>query len=284
MKHSKEKRIYYLKLVVVHILLILFVVIVLFPLLYAFASSFKASGEILAGKNFWPEQWHPENYVKAWNEANFSQYTWNTVIYASVTMLLSVLANSMCGYVFARGEFPGKRIIYGLKTATMFLAFGSATMYPTLQILTRIHLNKSLWGLIVVSFCTGSMAFIFMARAFVLSLPKELDEAASIDGCSFMGIFFRITLPLMRPILATIAVLSFKDAWNDYLFPMIVTFSNPEKRTLAVGIYCMQQTSVSADWSKMLPGTIISALPLIVVYTFLNKYFVESLTTGAVKG
>ncbi len=281
---SRGKKIHNLQIICIYVVLTLFVVCVLFPLLYAFASSFKTSGEILAGKNFWPTEWHPENYLEAWNEANFSQYTWNTLIYASATMVLSVLGNSVCGYVFARGEFPGKKIIYGMKTATMFLAFGSTTMYPTLQILSKLHLNKSLWGLILVAFCTGSMAFIFMVRAFILSLPREIDEAATIDGCSFMGIFFRITLPLIRPIIATIAVLSFKDAWNDYLFPMIVTFSNPEKRTLAVGLYSMQQTSVAADWSKMLPGTIISALPLIVVYIFLNKYFVESLAMGAVKG
>ena len=114
--------------------------------------------------------------------------------------------------------------------------------------------------------------------------PKELDEAATIDGCSFVGIFFRITLPLIRPVIATIAVLSFKGAWNDYLFPMIVTFSDPDRRTLAVGLYYMQSTTVSANWALMLPGAIISAVPLIVIYIFLNKYFVESLTTGAIKG
>ena len=153
-----------------------------------------------------------------------------------------------------------------------------------MQILRKIHLSKSLAGLVVVSVCTGSMAYIFMIRAFILSLPKELDEAAIIDGCSFLGVFFRITLPLIRPVIATIAVLSFKGAWNDYLFPMVVTFSNPERRTLAVGLYYMQSTTVSANWALMLPGTIISALPLIIIYIFLNKYFVESMTVGAIKG
>ena len=258
--------------------------VVLFPVFYCLISSFKESGEILAGQNFWPEKWQWGNYVEAWNKANFSTYTWNTVVYATATMVLCVFMDSICGYVFARGEFPGKRIIFAVKTAMMFLALGSATMYPQMRVLRKIHLNQSLAGLVLMAVCTGSVAYIFMIRAFILSLPKELDEAATVDGCSFVGIFFRITLPLIRPVIATIAVLSFKGAWNDYLFPMIVTFSNPERRTLAVGLYYMQSTTVSANWALMLPGAIISAVPLIIIYIFLNKYFVESLTTGAVKG
>lgn len=272
------------KLALVYILLILFIVVVLFPVFYCLISSFKESGEILAGQNFWPEKWQWGNYVEAWNKANFSTYTWNTVVYATATMVLCVFMDSICGYVFARGEFPGKRIIFAVKTAMMFLALGSATMYPQMRVLRKIHLNQSLAGLVLMAVCTGSVAYIFMIRAFILSLPKELDEAATVDGCSFVGIFFRITLPLIRPVIATIAVLSFKGAWNDYLFPMIVTFSNPERRTLAVGLYYMQSTTVSANWALMLPGAIISAVPLIIIYIFLNKYFVESLTTGAVKG
>lgn len=272
------------KLALVYILLILFIVVVLFPVFYCLISSFKESGEILAGQNFWPEKWQWGNYVEAWNKANFSTYTWNTVVYATATMVLCVFMDSICGYVFARGEFPGKRIIFAVKTAMMFLALGSATMYPQMRVLRKIHLNQSLAGLVLMAVCTGSVAYIFMIRAFILSLPKELDEAATVDGCSFVGIFFRITLPLIRPVIATIAVLSFKGAWNDYLFPMIVTFSNPERRTLAVGLYYMQSTTVSANWALMLPGAIISAVPLIIIYIFLNKYFVESLTTGVVKG
>ena len=282
--YHREKMISRTKLALVYILLILFIVVVLFPVFYCLISSFKESGEILAGQNFWPEKWQWGNYVEAWNKANFSTYTWNTVVYATATMVLCVFMDSICGYVFARGEFPGKRIIFAVKTAMMFLALGSATMYPQMRVLRKIHLNQSLAGLVLMAACTGSVAYIFMIRAFILSLPKELDEAATVDGCSFVGIFFRITLPLIRPVIATIAVLSFKGAWNDYLFPMIVTFSNPERRTLAVGLYYMQSTTVSANWALMLPGAIISAVPLIIIYIFLNKYFVESLTTGAVKG
>lgn len=282
--YHREKMISRTKLALVYILLILFIVVVLFPVFYCLISSFKESGEILAGQNFWPEKWQWGNYVEAWNKANFSTYTWNTVVYATATMVLCVFMDSICGYVFARGEFPGKRIIFAVKTAMMFLALGSATMYPQMRVLRKIHLNQSLAGLVLMAVCTGSVAYIFMIRAFILSLPKELDEAATVDGCSFVGIFFRITLPLIRPVIATIAVLSFKGAWNDYLFPMIVTFSNPERRTLAVGLYYMQSTTVSANWALMLPGAIISAVPLIIIYIFLNKYFVESLTTGVVKG
>lgn len=268
----------------VYLFLVCFLVIILYPICYCFVSSFKGTGEILAGQNFWPEKWNWENYVKAWEKANFSVYTKNSIFYAVLTMVLGTCSNAVCGYIFARGEFPGKNLFFGIKTAMLFLAMGSANMYPQLRTLQYVHLNKSLWGLILVNVCTGSVPYIFMLRAFILSIPKELDEAATIDGCSFMGIFVRIILPLIRPVLTTVAVLSFKGAWNDYLFPMVVTFTNPERRTLAVGLAYMQSTSAAADWSLMLPGAIISAVPLLLIFMFLNKYFVESLTAGAVKG
>lgn len=284
MGRNKDGLVRKLKTGCLYFFLIGFLIMVLYPVFYSVIASFKTSGETLAGVKFWPEKWQWQNYAQAWNKANFSTYTMNTVFYAGATMFFCVLSDSLCGYVFARGEFPGKKLIFAVKTAMMFLALGSATMYPQLQILNRIHLNKSLWGLVLVAACTGSVPYIFMVRAFILSLPKEMDEAATIDGCSFLGIFFRITLPMIRPIIATIAVLSFKGAWNDYLFPMIVTFSKPERRTLAVGLYYMSSTTVSANWALMLPGAVIAAAPLIVIYIFLNKYFVESLTAGAVKG
>ena len=280
----RERNSHIIKLFFTYFFLIAFIMIILYPVFYSFLSSFKESGEILVGKNLWPEKWNWENYVEAWNKANFSDYTWNTVVYSAATMILCVCSDSLCGYVFARGEFPGKKLLFALKTGMMFLSLGSATMYPQLQILRKLHLHQSLWGLVLLAVCTGSVAYIFMIRAFILSLPKELDEAAVIDGCSFLGIFVRITLPLIRPVIAAIAVLSFKGAWNDYLFPMLVTFSNPERRTLAVGLAYMQSTSVAADWSIILPGAIISAVPLIIVFIILNKYFVESMTAGAVKG
>ncbi len=272
-----------LKSFVIYFLLVAFVIIILYPFFYSLICSFKASGEILAGKQFWPVKWRWENYVTAWNKANFYKYTMNTIFYATTVTVISILIDSCCGYVFARGEFPGKKLIFSVKTAMMFLALGSATMYPQLQILSRLHLHKTLWGLILMTFFGGSVAYIFMIRAFILSLPQELDDAATIDGCSFMGVFFRIILPLIRPVIATIGVLSFKGAWNDYLFPLILTMSNPDKRTLAVGLYIMENGTMSADWSIMLPGMIISAMPLIVIYMFLNKYFLESLASGAIK-
>lgn len=269
--------------IIIYLLLLFFVGILLFPLFYSFINSFKASGEALAGMHFWPEQWKWQNYLEAWDKANFATYTKNTVMYAFAITVLCVLSDSICGYVFARGKFPGKKLILAMKSSMMFIAFGSVIMFPQMQILQKLHLTN-IPGLVIVAVSSGSIAYIYMVRAFVLSLPKELDEAATIDGCSFMGVFFRITLPLIKPIVATIAVLYFKYAWNDYLFPMIVTFGAPEKRTLSVGLYTLQTATVSANWGLMLAGSMIAAVPLIIIYAFLNRFFLESIAEGAVKG
>lgn len=284
MINQKAKTARIIKILLTHIILLMFVIIVLWPVIFSFVSSFKSSGEILAAKEFWPKEWKWDNYLRAWKGANFSGYTFNTVWYSVVMMVFSVFVNSLSGYVFARGVFPGKQLFFTIRTVMLFLSMGSATLYPQFRILNELGLSKTLWGLVLISVGTGSVTHIFMVRAFVLSLPKEMDEAAAIDGCSFMGTFFRITLPLIRPIIMALAVLSFRGAWNDYLFPMVVTFTQPEKRPLAVGLYSLQHTVAGMDWSIMLPGTIISAMPLIIIYIFLNKYFIESLTLGAVKG
>lgn len=126
---------------------------------------------------------------------------------------------------------------------------------------------------------------MYLVRGFVNSLPKELDEAAEVDGCSFFRTFFSVYFPIMKPIIATIAIFSFGRAWNDYLMPMVVTISNPDQQTLAVGLASLKSsTDAAASWNIIMAGTMISAIPMLVVYIFFNKYFISGLAAGAVKG
>ena len=232
-----------------------------------------------------PEVFQISNYVYAWQSANFSLYTWNSIWYSGLNVIISVLTSAMAGYVFSRGQFRGKKVIFALFTSLMFVTLGTSSLYPQLQILKALHLNTSLWGLVVKHIFAVPITNIFLVRGFVDSLPKELDEAATIDGCSFMSTFFKIILPLLKPILATVGIFSFTSSWNDYLMPMIVTLNNPLQRTLPVGMIALKGSSEAATaWNLILAGSMISAIPMIIVFLIFNKYFIKGLTAGAVKG
>ena len=136
-----------------------------------------------------------------------------------------------------------------------------------------------------MSFFGIKITNVFLVRGFINSLPKALDEAAAIDGCSYIGIFFRIILPLLKPIMATIGIFAFTSAWNDYLMPMIVTLANPAQRTLPVGMIELKGNSnAAAAWNLILAGGMISAIPMVIVYLIFNRFFIKGLAAGAVKG
>lgn len=259
--------------------------IVVFPVFYCFTSSFKTAVEVLSGGTILPERWDPVNYVTAWVVADFATYTFNSLWYAAFIVVITVVQSALTGYIFARADFPGKNVIFGIKTAMMFVVLGTSTMYPALQILKALGLSNSLWGLIVKSCFLSSMTDIFLVRGFIFGLPKELDEAATIDGCGFVGIFTKVIMPLLKPVLATVSILAFQGAWNAYLWPMIVTVSEPAKRPLAVGLIALKGSSdAAAAWNIVMAGAMISCIPIMILYIFCNRYFVKGITAGAVKG
>ena len=271
--------------IIINALLLALLVVVLYPFIIAFTGSFKANIELLTSSKILPEQWDIGNYITAWTKSNFARYTWNSVWYTVCHVLVTVLTASCNGYVFARGEFRGKKLIFGAFTSTMFIALGTSSLYPTLQIMNKLGLSDSLWGLVVRDFFMLNIANVYLVRGFINQLPKGLDEAATIDGCSYIGIFFRIILPLLKPMIATLAVLSFSVGWNDYLWPMIVTMGNPDAQPLSVGLQALKTSgAAAAQWNIVLAGSMISAVPMTIVYIIFNKYFVKGIAAGAVKG
>lgn len=271
--------------IILHMLLSVILVIVLYPFLVGLFSSFKTQREVLISPEIFPETWQLKNYITAWTEANFARYTFNTAWYTFFTICVTVLTSTINGYVFARGEFRGKKLIFTLFTSLMFITLGSSSLYPTMQLMKMFHLSDSLWGLIIKGFFAIHIADMYLVRGFINQLPKELDEAATIDGCGFIGIFFKIILPLLKPMVATLVILTFGAAWNDYLWPMIVTMGNPEGQPLSVGLRALQSSGEgAASWHIIMAGSMISALPMMLVYLIFNKYFVKGLAAGAVKG
>ena len=258
----------------------------LFPVLYVVFGSFKENSELLVGgSNIFPKKWVYQNYVEAWNQANFAVYTRNSLFLSISVMLISLLNATMAGYVFSRKEFPGKELIYLTFVAFMFINVGSVSLRPLYELAVKLKVNKSLFAVALISAGGGQATFIFLCRGFVNSVPKELDEAAKIDGCTFFQVYYKIILPMLKPIMATIAILSFRQGWNEYILPMVFTMSNDAMRPLTVGVNMLKNSGDgTAAWNIMFAGATISIIPIVIVYCCFSRFFMSGLTSGAVKG
>ena len=255
---------------IAYAILILVAVVTIFPIFSLIASSFKSSVEILTQPaHILPEKWTIEGYKRALESENFDFFR--------------MAFNS--GYVFSRGQFRGKKVIFTVFSALMFISMGSVTTYPTLRLVSKLGLSNSLYGLLFVQ-CFGiPITNMYIVRGYMNSLPKELDEAAIIDGCSFASVLFRIHLPLLKPALSTIGILTFNAAWNSYLMPSIYTMNNPKQQPLMVGIQVLRNSAESAtSWDILFAATTLSILPTLLVFAFFNKLMVDGVTSGSVKG
>lgn len=282
------KKINYLSpaMITLYVVLALISFVTIFPVAYAFFGSFKPNQEfVVGGARLLPETWRFANYSEAWRIANFARYTWNSVFVSAFSVVGSMIVISMAGFVLSRYKFPGRRVIMVALLATMFLTTGSVTLYPTFRVARFLGIHRSLLGIIVVYVFRANVAFVYLFLGYLGGISKELDQAATIDGCNAFGIYWRIIMPLSKPILATLALLGFKGAWNDYLLPLVFTMTNPNMRTLTVGVIALRNTQDgAAAWNLMLAGTTISLVPIIVIYLITNNYFIRGITAGAVKG
>lgn len=271
---------------IISFITVLFSLLMLYPIIYIILGSFKGNQELLlGGAKLFPSKWVIENYIQAWQTANFSVYTKNSVFLGVGVMLLTVFTATMAGYVFSRKKFKGKEFIYGIFLAFMFVNVGSVTLRPLFELAVKIHLNKSLWSVIFIIAGTGQATYIFLCRGFVNSIPKELDEAARIDGCTFFQTFYKIIFPLLKPITSTVALLSFRAGWNEYILPLVFTMSNDSMRPLTVGVNMLKNNGDgAAAWNIMFAGATLAIIPMIVIYLLFSKYFMQGTTAGAVKG
>ena len=268
------------------VFLVIFSLLVIFPVLYIILGSFKENQELLlGGSNVLPSKWITQNYVDAWNQANFAVYTKNSLILSVGVMLISLFVSSMAGYVFSRKTFFGKEVIYGIFTAFMFINVGSVSLRPLYELATNMKINTSLWPVILFSAGGGEATYIFLCRGYVNSVPKELDEAARIDGCSFFQTYWRVIIPVLKPVMATIAILSFRQGWNEYIMPRVFTMTNDNLRPLTVGVNMLKNAGDgAAAWNIMFAGATIAIIPILLVFICFSRYFMGGLTSGAVKG
>lgn len=283
---KKEKMVKSFSKAVIYIILLMLTVFALFPVVYTILGSFKGNMELLAeGNRLFPRKFVMDNYEQAWEMANFQKYTLNSLFMSGTIVLGAIFTTTIAGYVFERGTFPMKNLLFTMVVSSMFVSLGSLTLYPTFVIAKIFGINKTLWGVIIIRVFGLNVTNLFITRSYIRSLSKEIDEAAKVDGCFFFGIYWRIIFPLLKPLIATIAILEFRHSWNDYLMPMVFTLSNPDRMPLIVGIMNLKSSGEAASsWNLMLAGSSIALIPMIVVYLIFNRFFIEGLTAGSVKG
>lgn len=255
----------------------------LFPVVMAILGSFKTNAELTAGATILPSTWQFSNYAIAWKQANFSVFMWNSFFVATFVTIGTLLVASMSAYAIDRTRFPGKKLYVAIQASTMFVSIGAVVLRPQFDLMVKLGLNKTLWGVIII-LISAHAATYFMLIGFFKAIPRELDEAAYIDGCNFYTVYWRIILPLLRPALGVAALFTFRGAWNEYILPLVFTLTTPNLQTLTVGLANLRYgIGAAAETHLMMAGACLSFLPILVVYIFANKSFMQ-VTAGAVKG
>ena len=264
----------------IFLILIILALLVLVPIIWMTLSAFKPEKEIIS----WPPTFIPQtltiqNFIDVQSRINIIRYMLNSVIYAGATTALAVIVNSLAGYAYAFYEFKGKTIFFLVTLATMMVPF-QVIMVPLFLVVFKLGMYDSYAGLIIPRVAVAGS--IFMMRAAFAGLPKELAEAARIDGLSEFGIFFRIMLPQVKSAAITLIILSVNGSWNDLLWPMIVA-SSTDMRTLANGLalFIGQNT---IEYGAAFAGALISLIPMFLLYLFGQKYFVEGMAGAGLKG
>ncbi|BAY93162.1 MULTISPECIES: carbohydrate ABC transporter permease [unclassified Tolypothrix] len=262
-------------------LLTLYAVITLIPFLWALSASFKPLSEIVSGEpNLIPQNFTFDNYKQIFlQEPLFWRWLFNSVLIALSVTILNLLLNSMAGYALARLRFAGKSFWFLLILAVLAVP-AQITLIPTFLILKAIGWLNTYQGMIVPSMVNAT--FIFMMRQFFVNFPKELEEAAQLDGLNTLQIFRHIVLPLAKPALAAQAVFVFMGSWNNFLLPVVILF-DPEMFTLPLGLNTFKGQYISY-WNYIMAASMVFTLPALGIYAFFNRYFIQSVTFTGGKG
>lgn len=263
----------------VFILLSLIMLMILVPVIWMTLCAFKPQTQIIRfPPRFFPESLTLDNFASVFKRIKLSAYIRNSLIYALGTTIPSLFINSLAGYAFARMEFRGKNVLFIMTLATMMIPF-QVIMVPLFLGIYNCGLYDTYGGLILPK--VASAISIFMMRAAFAPLPVELEEAARIDGLSEFGIYWKIMLPQVKPALITLAILGINNAWNDLLWPLLVT-SRTEMRTLTNGLALFVGEN-TIQYGAAFAGAFISIIPMLLVYLFGQKYFVEGTATTGLK-
>lgn len=264
-----------------HLFLIPFCLLWVYPFIWMVSAAFKSQSEmLLGGLSLIPDEWTLDNFERAWTTARFGEYTLNTVTFSITVVLLVLVASSTMGYALSKPDLPGKKVIIGVLLVTMFIPH-SYSIIPVFLLINDLGLNNGLLGAALAQAGPALVVPILLFMGFFAGIPRDLEDAARVDGAGYLRTFYRVLLPLAKPVIGTVALMNFVFAWNAFFVPLVFTLGAPELRTLGVGMFAFFGQE-GTDWTGVAAGACISTIPIVIVFLFLQRTFVEGIA-GAVK-
>ena len=266
---------------VTEIIMILIGLLFLVPFYFLFVNSIKTYGELLTDSAGLPTAFEWSNYTRAWDITKFPKVFWNSLVVTVGSNLLLALFSAMTAYQMVRRNTRFNQVLFAMFVAAMVIPFQSI-MIPLVKVTATIGLNNSLYGLIICYLGFGVPLSVFLFHGFTKSIPLEIEEAATVDGSSPYGVFFRVVFPLMKPMFVTVIILNTLWIWNDYLLPSLI-LTSADLRTIPIATFAFfgQYTK---QWDLALPALVLGITPVIIFFLAMQKYIIEGITAGAVKG
>lgn len=269
-----------LKKALVYLILIIGVVIVGFPFFWMVMSSLKPLDEvILFPPTIFPTKWLFSNYVEAWRSAPFARYFLNTTLVASLVTVSVLVTSSLAAYAFALMDFKGRSFIFALFLATMMVPY-EVSLIPNFVLIRKLGWYNTYAALIVPWSCNAFS--VFLLRQFFMNIPKDLFDAAKIDGCGNFEMLWRVAIPLSTPAILTVSLFSFLGSWNALLWPLVVT-SSEEMRVLQVGLAVFMREE-GTQYHLLMAAATLTIVPIVILYFFFQRRFIEGIVLSGIKG
>ncbi|GJM76641.1 sugar ABC transporter permease [Paenibacillus macerans] len=270
-----------------HAFMIMFSLVMIYPVLWWIGASLKTNSE-LASPNIFPSAPQWSNFVKGWNSVpghSFSDFYLNTFGLELAVMAATLVSSTLVAFGFGRLNFPLKNLWFSLFMLTLMMP-GQVLIIPQYALFHQLGWVNTYWPFIVPHMLAGGAGgtfFVFLLIQFVRGIPKELDESAKIDGCSWFGIYLRVVMPLMKPAIVTVMIFCFLWNWDDFLGHLLY-LNSVDKYTVSLALRMINDSQSAQEWGQLLAMSLVSIVPATVIFMFLQKYFVEGIATTGIKG
>lgn len=269
--------------VLAHVLLVGASIAMLYPLLWMLSASFRPESEIFAGGSIWPSEWSIDAYFRGWNglRVGFDTFFLNSFTIAVLAVAGNLMACSLAAFAFARLEFKGRKFWFAMMLGTLMLPY-QVTLIPQYVLFLNLGWVDTILPLVVPKFLAADAFFIFLMVQFFRGIPRELDEAAMMDGCSPWRIYWKIMLPLSMPVLATAAIFTFIWTWDDFFGPLIY-LNDMRQYTVMLGLRTFTDSTAESDWGALFAMSVLSLLPVFVFFLFFQRLLIEGIATTGMK-
>lgn len=265
---------------IIFIWFITYAICIIYPLLWMLISGFKTKSELFLNTWAFPKEWLWENYKTAW-DVGVGRYFFNSVFVTSVSVVLSVIISACCAFALSRFEFKGEKIILLIVVGALMLS-PQVSLISLFKLLQKLKIYNTYLALIIPYVAFRIPFTTFLIRSYFLDLPREVEDAAYIDGCNSWGVFWRIILPMSKPIVSTASLLAAMQVWNEFMFALVF-IEDSNLKTIPIGLMSLRST-LSTDWTVLLAGLSISVIPMVILFIIFQKQFVRGMTSGSVKG